>query len=126
MTTEQRGAESVSNTTVLSAEPIPDSIDPGRRSGVPCGGRCCVLLLAPRHLAARIRQSPAGIRLPGAPSRGNGVWHGTWTSVETMRRTFALACVLAVMLIAGVAPEPAAAQHHGEHAGERECPSHGL
>ena len=27
-----------------------------------------------------------------------------------MRRTLALACVLAVMLIAGVAPEPAAAQ----------------
>src|SRR6266850_3056267 len=29
MTTEQRGAESMSDTTVLSAEPIPDSIDPG-------------------------------------------------------------------------------------------------
>src|SRR3989442_30852 len=43
MTTEQRGAESVSNTTVLSAEPIPDSIDPGPRSGVPCGGQWSVL-----------------------------------------------------------------------------------
>src|SRR5438105_3835536 len=110
MTTEQRGAESVSNTTVLSAEPIPDSIDPGRRSGVPCGGPCCVLLLTPRHLAARIRQSPAGIRLPGAPTRGNGVWHGTWTSVETMRRILALVSVLTLMLVATVGLQSAAAQ----------------
>src|SRR3989442_1910850 len=38
------------------------------------------------------------------------VWHGTWTHGEIMRRTLALACVVAVMLVATVALEPAAAQ----------------
>src|SRR5438309_6394471 len=110
MTTEQRGAESVSNTTVLSAEPIPGSIDPGRRSGVPCGGPCCVLLITPRHSAGRIWQCPAENRPREVPYQGKRVWHGTWTSVENMRRTLALACVLAALLVATVALEPAAAQ----------------
>jgi hypothetical protein len=38
------------------------------------------------------------------------VWHGTWTRGEIMRKTVALACVVAVMLVATVAVEPAAAQ----------------
>jgi len=38
------------------------------------------------------------------------VWHGTWTHGEIMRKIVALACVVAVMLVAIVALEPAAAQ----------------
>src|SRR5438552_1059676 len=107
MTTEQRGAVSVLGTIILSAEPIPD---PGRWPGVSRCGPCCGLLLTPRNLAARIRQCPAGIRPQEVRTRGERVWHGTWTDVENMRRTLALACVLAVMLVATVAVEPVAAQ----------------
>src|SRR5882724_5325090 len=107
MTTEQRGAVSVLGTIILSAEPIPD---PGRSPGVSRCGPCCGLLLTPRNLAARIRQCPAGIRPQEVRTRGERVWHGTWTDVENMRRTLALACVLAVMLVATVALEPVAAQ----------------
>src|SRR5882724_5021760 len=107
MTTEQRGAVSVLGTIILSAEPIPD---PGRSPGVSRCGPCCGLLLTPRNLAARIRQCPAGNRPRGVPDQRKRVWHGTWTSVENMRRTLALACVLAALLVATIALEPAAAQ----------------
>src|SRR5260370_21138493 len=70
MITEQRGAESLSNTTVLSAEPIPDSIASGRWPGVSRCGPYCGLLLTPRNLPARIRQCPAGMRPQEVPYQG--------------------------------------------------------
>src|SRR5207253_9314186 len=107
MTTEQRGAVSVLGTIILSAEPIPD---PGRWPGVSRCGPCCGLLLTPRNLASRIRQCPAGIRPQEVRTRVGRVWHGTWTDVENMRRTLALGCVLAVMLVTTGAVGPAAAR----------------
>src|SRR6266403_252965 len=111
MTTEQRGAESMSDTTVLSAEPIPDPIGPGRlvRRAPPRPGLRTsphTQKLGRSHSAMSCRNAPPR----GAVPPGNGVWHGTWTSLKNMRRTLALACVLAVMLVATVALEPATAQ----------------